>query len=286
MVPRRRRGRGAACTGARWRIAHANHLHGDLDEVVRAYERSAGVPGEPKDEALLLAWTATAQVRLGETAAGAALAARALSFAERSGDAGALAVAHTAEALVAEANGDLDLSASHMRRALVAAERANDVLQLSRIRNNRASVLTTRGLYREAIGELELAISLAERVASVGARARADEPRLLPLVLGELDEANADYTAAIAVYRSSGGTEISYALIGRGDVYRERGDQAPGPGPLRGRVGNRRNAQVILQASYQVSTSSQRCSWTTIPIEPRISPNAPPVSAGPTPRQR
>lgn len=210
-----------------WRIARANHLHGDLDEVVRAYERSAGVPGEPKDEALLLAWTATAQVRLGETVAGTALAARALSLAERSGDAGALAVAHTAEALVAEANGDLDLSASHMRRALVAAERANDVLQLSRIRNNRASVLTTRGLYREAIGELELAISLAERVGF---------PSMLGLALmnrgfchwglGELDEANADYIAAIAVYRSSGGTEISYALIGRGDVYRERGDQA------------------------------------------------------------
>jgi ATP/maltotriose-dependent transcriptional regulator MalT/DNA-binding SARP family transcriptional activator len=210
-----------------WRIARANHLHGDLDEAVRTYERSVGMPGEPKDEALLLAWTATAQVRRGETGAGKALAARALEAADRSGDLGAIAAAHTAEALVAEAIGDLDLSASHTRRALAAAERANDVLQLSRIRNNRASVLSTRGLYREALGELELAISLAERVAF---------PSLLGLALmnrgfchwclGELDEANADYTAAVTVYRSSGGTEISYALIGRGDVYRERGDQA------------------------------------------------------------
>jgi ATP/maltotriose-dependent transcriptional regulator MalT/DNA-binding SARP family transcriptional activator len=210
-----------------WRIVRANHLHGDLDEAVRTYERSVGIPGEPKDEALLLAWTATAQVRRGETDAGKALAARALETADRSGDPGAIAAAHTAEALVAEAIGDLDLSASHTRRALAAAERANDVLQLSRIRNNRASVLTTRGLYRDGIDELELAISLAERVAFPSMLGLALMNRgFCHWCLGELDEANADYTAAIAVYRSSGGTEISYALIGRGDVYRERGDQA------------------------------------------------------------
>ena len=42
--------------------------------------------------------------------------------------------------------------------------------------------------------------------------------------LGELDEANADYAAAIAVYRTVGTHEISRALIGRGDVHRERGE--------------------------------------------------------------
>jgi DNA-binding SARP family transcriptional activator len=44
--------------------------------------------------------------------------------------------------------------------------------------------------------------------------------------LGRLDEARSAYDAALARYRQTGSGEASYALIGLGDVYRERGDLA------------------------------------------------------------
>jgi ATP/maltotriose-dependent transcriptional regulator MalT/DNA-binding SARP family transcriptional activator len=210
-----------------WRMVRAHHLKGDLEQAVHEYERCAPVAGASRDDALLLAWAAASYTRRGQIDTGESLAVRALAGAEETDDAGALAAAHTALALVAETHGEFRLADFHQRRALVAAERANDLLQLSRARNNRGSVLLQQALYGEAVAELDEAISLAELV---------DFPPLLGLALmnrglchwcvGRLDHANADYAAAAGVFRSAGASEISYALIGRGDVYRERGDQS------------------------------------------------------------
>jgi ATP/maltotriose-dependent transcriptional regulator MalT/DNA-binding SARP family transcriptional activator len=210
-----------------WRLAKAQLLQDDLEGVVRTRERTVVDPSRPDEEALLCAWTASAYYRRGDADAARALSDRALRAADRSGDPQAKAAAHAAVAMAMEAVGDFAGADLHQRRALDAAERAHDVLQLCRVRNNRGSLLLDQGLYADAIDELATAIELAEL---------GGFPQLLGLALmnrglcrwclGRLDEANADYEAAVGVYRQSGTSEISYALIGRGDVHRERGELA------------------------------------------------------------
>ena len=95
----------------------------------------------------------------------------------------------------------------------------------------------------------------------------------------QLDEANADYQAAIALYRTIGTHEISYALIGRGDVHRERGELALARAfyeeglAIAERSGD-------LQASSPRAISWPRCSWTRIRPLRRSSPSAPSPMAG------
>ena len=220
-------GQDAIPSSVGWRLAKAQLLQDDLEGAVRTRERTVVDPSRPDEEALLCAWTASAHYRRGDADAARALSDRALQAADRSGDPHAQAAAHAAVAMAMDAVGDFAGADLHQRKALDAAERAHDVLQLCRVRNNRGSLLLDQGLYAEAIDELATAVELAEL---------GGFPQLLGLALmnrglcrwclGRLDEANADYEAAVGVYRQSGTSEISYALIGRGDVHRERGELA------------------------------------------------------------
>ncbi|MDQ4030522.1 MAG: tetratricopeptide repeat protein, partial [Actinomycetota bacterium] len=134
-------------------------------------------------------------------------------------------LAHTALALAAER--ERAERERHLGRALEAAERVGDVFQSARIRNNRGSLLLEVGVYREAIEELNLAIQLAEIGGFRSLVALATMNRgLCNYCLGRLDEAGADYEAALVLYSSMGSREAAYAVIGRGDVHRERGDGA------------------------------------------------------------
>ena len=208
-----------------WRIVQAHTLRDELDEALAAYDRAERGSGDTADEALLLAWTASVQRRRGELDAARDLAVRALAAAKASGDDRALAAAHTAAALVAPPDRDVNGREVHLAQALDAAERAHDVLQIIRIRNNRASNQLEEGRYDTAIEELGRAIDLAELVGFVGLLALALMNRgLARWCLGRLDDAGADYEAAAAHYRRAGSREISYAIIGQGDVYRERGN--------------------------------------------------------------
>jgi tetratricopeptide (TPR) repeat protein len=210
-----------------WRLAKAQLLQDDLEGAVRTCERTGVDPARPDEEALLCAWTASAHYRLGEPETAGALAERALAAAEESADHRPQAAAHAASAMAMEAVGDFDSADRHQRKALDAAERAQDVLQLCRIRNNRGSLLLDQGLYAQAIDELAKTVELAELGGFQQMLGLALMNRgLCRWCLGRLDEANADYEAAVAVYRQSGTSEISYALIGRGDVHRERGELA------------------------------------------------------------
>ena len=95
----------------------------------------------------------------------------------------------------------------------------------SRIYNNRGSRLLERGAYTEAIGELGSAIHLAEVGGFKSLLALATMNRgLCHWCQGRLDEASADYDAALGLYRMIGSKEVAYALIGKGDVHRERGE--------------------------------------------------------------
>ncbi len=208
-----------------WRIVAAHYRRGDLDSAIQTFDRCAVRPGASTDEALLLSWTASARCRRGDIQLARGNADVALRCALAAADDRALACAHTAVAMVAEARGRVELAEQHQRDGLAAAGRAQDVAWSCRLRAARGSLLLGQGLYREAIAELETALGLAELVGNPSLQAQSLTNRgVCRWCLGELDEANADYAAAIAIYRTVGTHEISRALIGRGDVHRERGE--------------------------------------------------------------
>jgi ATP/maltotriose-dependent transcriptional regulator MalT/DNA-binding SARP family transcriptional activator len=206
-----------------WRIAAAYHLEDDLEAASAVRERTE-LRGAPAfDRALLLAWSASAERRLGRFEEAAQLAEQSLAAAERSGDERARALAYTASALTSEGTRRDPLS--DLERALAAAERAGDVFQQTRIHNNRGSILLESGDYVRAIAELNAALRLAEIGGFPTLAALATMNRgLCHFCLGRLDESAADYEAATRMYRRTGSRELAYALIGLGDVHRERGD--------------------------------------------------------------
>lgn len=210
-----------------WRMVETYQLRDELADAVKVYEQTRLDGAELPDEALLLASMASVRMRRGESDAAEVLARRALDAATACEDDAALAAAHTAVASVMQSKGETRGSELHLRLALAAAQRAGDVLQLARIHNNSGSRLLEEGSYEAAIEELEAGMRLAELAAFPGLLALTLMNRgLCNWCLGRLDEASADYEAAVAIYRRTGTREIAYALIGRGDVYRERGDLA------------------------------------------------------------
>jgi ATP/maltotriose-dependent transcriptional regulator MalT/DNA-binding SARP family transcriptional activator len=208
-----------------WRMVAAHHLQDDLDSAAMLRKRAHTDDASPLDLALLYAWSAAVERRRGDFAETSQLAEMALHEAERSGDDRALALAHTAAALAGDGT-DRD-PMPHLRRALAAAERVGDVFQRARIHNNKGSILLESGDYLSAIEELNAAVELAELGSHATLEALATMNRgLCRFCLGRLDEAAADYEAAAALYRETGSGELAYALVGLGDVHRERGDLA------------------------------------------------------------
>ena len=223
--------------GLAWRTGLIHHLRGDLDTALAVYGRAdladdaGGGAGDNDgvrvDEALLLAWSATARWLRGEGDACRSLAADAMDRARRSGDDRALAAAHTALALVAALDGDRLANDGHYLRALDHAERAGDLLQIIRIRLNRGSRLNEEGLYDEAITELDLAIGLADlggyavfKAMALGNRGEARGN------LGQLELAVDDLESSKAIFQRLGSMMVSYPLGQLADVYRARGQVA------------------------------------------------------------
>jgi DNA-binding SARP family transcriptional activator/Tfp pilus assembly protein PilF len=240
-----------------WRMIAAHYVRDDLERAVEIFDRCAPEPRGTADEALLLSWTASARCRRGDIQAARRLAEDALRAAWAVADDRTLGAAHAAMAMVAAARGRVELADAHQREGLAAAARAQDVAQSCRLRTARGSLLLGQGLYREALAELETALGLAELVGCPSLQALSLMNRgLCRWCLGELDEANADYEAAIAVYRRIGTHEISYALIGRGNVHRERGELVLARAfyeqglAIAERSGDR---QAIVPGSYQLA---------------------------------
>jgi len=214
--------------GIAWRMGLIYHFRGDLQVAIATYDRGLGDehPGDdPVERAHLLAWSATARWLLGDVEGCRTRVTEAAALARATGDAGALAITHTTQAMVAAVDGDRRANDTHYMKALVAAEEAGDVLQLLRIRCNRGSRHLEEGAYHEAMEELELALRLAEASGYAALHAlslcnRAEAHRRL----GRLEEAAADYETAHTLYQRIESRLVGYALSGLGDVHRIRGD--------------------------------------------------------------
>ena len=206
-----------------WRLGMAHHYRGDLARAIESYSRAEPVPGHGRDDALLLAWSASTRALSADLEEALPLARRALEVAERSGDDLALAAAHVAASLVTAREGRRADGERHLDVALGAAEQSGDRMMLCRVRTNRAGVLMERALYRAALAELDEAFQVSatpglrffERTLMERARAQ--------FRLGFLDEAAADFTRVVELSLESGSTEAGIALAGLGDVHRERG---------------------------------------------------------------
>ncbi|WP_214319186.1 BTAD domain-containing putative transcriptional regulator [Nonomuraea sediminis] len=208
------------------RLALIDHLRGDLDSAMSLYLRGMEYGMPPADAATCAASAASVLWLKGDRAGCAELADRALERAGALGDPGALAAANTVLAMLAALDGDRRANDAHYVRALEYAERAGDVVQLIRIRANRASRHLDEGAYEEALAEVEIANRLADLVAFAPYAALTVSNRAKALIgLGRLEEAAIDAADAVARWEAMGSRFVGYGLIRLADVHALRGDR-------------------------------------------------------------
>lgn len=209
-----------------WRMGIIQHLRGELPAALETYGRGR-LGDESADEALLRAWWASALWLQGATDAARQHANEALAIATRIRDDRALAAAHTVQAMLAAVASDRRANDAHYLRALGHATRAGDALQLIRIHANRGSHFAEEGYYREALAELDEAVTLADLAGFAAFRALALSNRGEVLWhLGRLDEAIVELESSRALYQRLESRLVAYPLVHLGEVYRERGDAA------------------------------------------------------------
>ena len=219
-----------------WRMGVIHYLRGELDAALSLYERGLeDADADPRDTALLLAWAATAHWLRGDVEQCRPIAARAFEVATACGDGRALAAAHTVLAMLAALDGDRRGNDAHYLLALRAAEQAVDVLQIVRIRTNRASHFIEEGSYEEGLQELEVAIRLAELTSFTSFLALSLSNRgEAHFRLGRLDEALSDFEASRNKCGEIGSDILAYPLTGIADIHRVRGNLAQARAGLRG----------------------------------------------------
>ena len=208
-----------------WRLGLVQHLRGNLEPALAIYERGAASGFPPADAAICAAWAASARWLRGEREECAALADEAFTCATELDDPRALAAAHMVLAMLAALDGDRRGNDAHYLRAIEHAERAGDVLQLIRIRSNRASHHLEEGAFADALAELEVARHLAELTGFVPFMALTLSNRAEALVgVGRLEEAAVDAADAVAAWRSLGSRLVVYGLEEQARIQRLRGD--------------------------------------------------------------
>lgn len=136
-----------------------------------------------------------------------------------------LSDAHGVLGHLALVEGDFAEAEAHFDVALEIAERVGNVISTSWSRTRLAELRLEQGRYAEALEEATRALELSDRVgvSAFQAVARADRGFAL-LGLGRLDEASADFSAAVAVHERIASAGVAEPLIGMGTVQAERGE--------------------------------------------------------------
>ncbi|WP_117208578.1 BTAD domain-containing putative transcriptional regulator [Allorhizocola rhizosphaerae] len=206
-----------------WRAASLHYLSGDPRTALSILDR-AHLDGDPADLARLHSWAATVHWLLGNMPACAHAAEQAMSHALSAGAPDAMAAAYVAKALHAKLAGDPEGNGEHYDRALTHAERARDVVQVTRIRSNRASRLIDDARFAEALSEVQPGARLAEAIGHLPMQALAlvNEGEALA-GLGRLDEALAAFERSVWLYRRTGSQMVAYPLLGVAGIQRRRG---------------------------------------------------------------
>ncbi|MFD1546904.1 BTAD domain-containing putative transcriptional regulator [Nonomuraea guangzhouensis] len=208
------------------RLGLIDHLRGDLDSAIAIYTKGFEYGLPPADAAMCAASTASVLWLKGDRAGCAELADRALELASALGDPGAMAAACTVQAMLASLDGDRRANDAYYLRALEYAERAGDVVQLIRIRANRASCHLDEGAYARALAEVEIAARLSDLVSFAPYAALNIANRAKALIgLGRLEEAAIDAADAAARWEAMGSRFVGYGLIRLADVQVLRGDR-------------------------------------------------------------
>jgi len=207
-----------------WRMGVVHYLRGEPRKALAMFERADIDGGSPVEEALLLAWAATAHWMLGAAEEGLKCARRACDRVADAGAPRALAAAHVALALCLTLAGDLAGADEHYARALRLAEEAGDVLQVTRIHLNRSHHLLAEARYSDAVHLAALAVELAESTGPPGVLAVAlcNEAEALTR-LGRYDEAVGRYERVVSLTQRMGSRRAAGALAGLGEVHRRRG---------------------------------------------------------------
>jgi len=210
--------------GVTWRMGLIPYLRGDPRTALATFDRVGPVPSDAADEALLVAWTAAAHLRLGDGQAATEHAWRAYHRAAEAGHDGALATAHVTLALCLAAGGDPVASDEHYGLALRIAERTADLVLLTRILINQTYRLAHEARYPAA---LEMAHRATQHAITAGhtnlrAIATTNEATILSR-LGRYDEAVDQYERVLALCRQMGSRRSAAAVHGLGEVHRRRG---------------------------------------------------------------
>jgi ATP/maltotriose-dependent transcriptional regulator MalT/DNA-binding SARP family transcriptional activator len=206
-----------------WRFGALLYLRSDIESAREVLTAAYDERASTANDALVAAWLSSTLWVHGETDEAGRVAEVALRQAQGSGEPAALAAAHVAIALVAASRGDRVLNERHYRRALSAAAKAGDSVQLARIRANLSSRAAEEGDYAGAIREADLAINASAGRNLFSALAMSNKAEAL-VHTGELEEARALLAHAIEMFTDLGSLLVCapYTELGRLDL--ERGD--------------------------------------------------------------
>jgi DNA-binding SARP family transcriptional activator len=211
--------------GLAWRIGLIQHEQGDPSTAIATLERAAMQTGDPEDVALVAGWLAIFHWQRSDPVTTQPWATLAMDVAPGAGSDRAMAAALAAAGAMASMNNEVPRTEELFRGAVAAAERAGDPLIAARFQADLGYVLVLEGRYLDALHSLDAAVRLAGALGRSTFLALAHCDRgIAHMGLGNLEEADADFAAARALYERVGSDWVAYALMRQGNLLRLRGE--------------------------------------------------------------
>ncbi|UJB39514.1 AfsR/SARP family transcriptional regulator [Streptomyces sp. A1-5] len=221
-------------SGTDGRLVAVYQLLGEPERAVAAHRHLASGELHTPAEITATAWAAAAHCARGALRQARALARRTVAALDRCDDPYACVVARTTASAVAAADGRCAAAEHHRQCAQDTARAVGDPLLWLLAVVGTAQQRIERGEPREVLAELDGALGAAGGDAALAVpvvlSGRCRRATAL-LALGELDRAAAEFTSALTRYHQLGdGVGLALgaqALLGVGDVHRERGELGP-----------------------------------------------------------